>query len=81
VTVVFGAEGLTFWLSDREGHLLGEWSDPYSGGLGTTTGGVGNQEPLALGAATSVSGDRVTTPISNPFAGRLDDFRLYSLER
>ncbi|MEE9597348.1 MAG: choice-of-anchor Q domain-containing protein, partial [Acidiferrobacterales bacterium] len=52
-------------------------TDPYTGGLGPTSGGIGNLEPIALGAATTVSGDLVVTPTTNHFNGSMDDVRIY----
>ena len=52
-------------------------TDPYTGGLGTTSGGAGNFEPIALGAGTITSGDLVVTPTEDHFNGYLDDVRIY----
>ncbi len=52
-------------------------TDPYTGGTGTTSGGAGNFEPIALGASTIQSGDLVATPLESYFAGYLDDVRIY----
>ena len=52
-------------------------TDPYTGGLGTTSGGPGNFEPIALGAGTTQSGDLVVTPTQDYFNGYLDDVRIY----
>jgi hypothetical protein len=52
-------------------------TDPYTGGLGTTSGGPGNFEPIALGAGTIQSGDLVVTPTEDHFNGYLDDVRIY----
>ena len=52
-------------------------TDPYTGGLGTTSGGAGNFEPIALGAGTIQSGDLVVTPTELYFNGYLDDVRIY----
>jgi hypothetical protein len=52
-------------------------TDPYTGGLGTTSGGAGNFEPIALGAGTIQSGDLVVTPTEDHFNGYLDDVRIY----
>ena len=53
-------------------------TNPYTGGLGTTSGGAGNFEPIAFGAATRVSDDFLVTPTSQHFAGYLDDVRIYN---
>jgi hypothetical protein len=52
-------------------------TDPYTGGTGTTSGGAGNMEPIALGAGTMQSGDLVVTPTQDHFNGYLDDVRIY----
>ena len=51
--------------------------DAYTGGLGTTSGGSGNDEPIAIGANTDVSGDQTIVPLRHYFAGYMDDVRLY----
>ena len=53
-------------------------TDPYVGGLGITSGDVGNSEPIALGSSTVVSGVGVVTPLENYFAGFMDDVRIYN---
>jgi hypothetical protein len=52
-------------------------TDPYTGGTGTTSGGAGNFEPIALGASTIVSDDLLITPLESYFGGYLDDVRIY----
>jgi hypothetical protein len=51
-------------------------TDPYTGGLGTTSGGVGNFEPIAFGAGTTVSDDSLVTPTTQFFAGYMDDVQI-----
>ncbi|MBT8098218.1 MAG: hypothetical protein KJO82_00640, partial [Gammaproteobacteria bacterium] len=51
-------------------------TDPYVGGIGTTSGGSGNFEPIAFGASTVVSNDLVLTPTTDFFAGYMDDVRI-----
>jgi hypothetical protein len=53
-------------------------TNPYTGGLGVTSGGAGNFEPIAFGANTWVSGDLVATPTVDHFAGYMDDVRIYN---
>ncbi|MBW8056104.1 MAG: hypothetical protein FVQ76_12480, partial [Nitrospira sp.] len=56
-------------------------TDPYTGGLGVTSGGPGNFEPIALGASTSISDDpMLVTPTSDHLAGSMDDVRIYDYE-
>ncbi|MEM6257051.1 MAG: LamG-like jellyroll fold domain-containing protein [Planctomycetota bacterium] len=51
----------------------------HLGGLGTSSGGVGNAEPIVFGAMNDTSGDLVATPIRHEFTGRIDDVRIYDL--
>ena len=51
-------------------------TDPYIGGLGATSGGSGNFEPIAFGAGTTVSDDLLVTPTTQFFAGYMDDVRI-----
>jgi hypothetical protein len=51
----------------------------HLGGLGTTSGGSGNTEPIVIGANSEGSDDVSATPISNEFEGRIDDVRIYGL--
>jgi hypothetical protein len=72
VAVGFGPGGLKLYL---DGVL--QDSDAYAGGLGTSSGGAGNQEPWTFGVDQQYSGDRSTEDWNHPFAGRIDDVRLY----
>ncbi len=84
LTVIFGQPQLTLMLWDEDKKLVGSWSNPYPGGLGKQykddTEFPGNEEPFALGANTSLSGDKTTFPTGGFFAGELDDFFFISLE-
>jgi hypothetical protein len=51
-------------------------TDPYIGGLGVTSGGAGNFEPIAFGAGTTVSDDLLVTPTTEFFAGYMDDVQI-----
>ena len=54
-------------------------SDPYTGGLGATSGGTGNTEPLAIGVLTRNSDpDGVVTPVRQPLTGDIADVRVYN---
>lgn len=53
-------------------------TDPYVGGLGITSGGTGNFEPIAFGSSTVLSDDLLVTPTQEHFAGFLDDVRIYN---
>ncbi|MGB0766245.1 MAG: LamG domain-containing protein, partial [Phycisphaeraceae bacterium] len=70
--LAFGAEGLVLYLDGVEADRLG-----YGGGLNTTSGGLGNREPIVLGADASNATAGSASPLTNRFTGRLDDVRLY----
>ncbi len=70
--VTFGANGFKLYLN---GQLVG--SNPYAGGLGTSSGGTGNHEPIVLGANAWNSGNLVATPLEHFFSGFIDDVRFY----
>lgn len=53
-------------------------TDPYIGGLGVTSGGAGNFEPIGFGASTWLSDDLLATPTVEHLAGYLDDVRIYN---
>lgn len=53
-------------------------TNPYVGGLGVTSGGAGNFEPIAFGSSTVASAPGVVTPLENYFAGFMDDVRIYN---
>ncbi|MEE8304684.1 MAG: LamG domain-containing protein, partial [Candidatus Tectomicrobia bacterium] len=53
-------------------------TNPYTGGLGTTSGGIGNFEPITLGASQLVSDpDFGVSPLRRWMHGFLDDVRIY----
>ena len=52
-------------------------TDPYTGGLGTTSGGIGNYEPITFGASQLNSDDSSVTPLKRWMKGYLDDVRIY----
>ena len=72
VAFTFGSDGMQLYV---DGQLQG--SDTYTGGLGTTSGGVGNYEPIAIGAGTHWSDDGVVTPLKNFFTGNIDEVALF----
>ena len=75
VVMTFGARGMELWL---DGDLVA--ANPYTGGLGTSSGGAGNYEPLAIGTGTAGSGDLVATPISREFDGRIDEVAIFGTQ-
>ncbi|MEM1027654.1 MAG: LamG-like jellyroll fold domain-containing protein [Planctomycetota bacterium] len=72
VAFTFGPAGMRLYV---DGSLVD--SDSYTGGLGTSSGGVGNYEPIALGANTWSSGNLTVSPLNYYLHGRLDDVRIY----
>jgi hypothetical protein len=70
--VSWGGEGFQLVL---DGALLD--SDEYTGGLGTTSGGIGNYEPIVLGAKPSTS-LLIFDSVTDGFDGRIDDMRIYT---
>jgi len=72
VVLTFGVGGVKLYLNGSPVD-----SDDYTGGLGTSSGGTGNCEPLVLGANTWGSGNLTHTPLSNYFSGLIDDVQVY----
>ena len=72
VVVNFGTGGMKLYVDD---NLVD--SDNYAGGLGTSSGGSGNHEPLVLGAGTWSSGNLTHESLNYYFAGQLDGVRIY----
>lgn len=67
VVVTFGAGGVILYLNGTQVA-----TNLYTGGTG------GNREPIAIGASTRNSGDRIVTPIDDAFDGRVFDARFYN---
>jgi hypothetical protein len=76
LTFSFGSGGMKLYLNDGT-----PVTDTYTGGLGTTSGGTGNFEPIALGANSSLSDDLVVTPVQDFLSGQIDEVRISSVER
>jgi hypothetical protein len=72
VALAFGAEGLALYL---DGVLVD--SADYGGGLNATSGGLGNREPIVIGASASGASSGSASPLTNYFDGRIDDVRLH----
>lgn len=68
----FGADGMKLYV---DGVLVD--SDSYTGGMGTSSGGTGNFEPIALGANTWSSGNFTVSPLNYYLDGRLDEVGFY----
>ena len=72
--VTFGSRGLNI-------HLNGEIVAANLSskiGIGTSSGGTGNPEPIALGALSSSSDTNSIFPANSWFHGTLDEFRIYN---
>ncbi|MFB3105360.1 MAG: LamG-like jellyroll fold domain-containing protein, partial [Pseudomonadales bacterium] len=72
VAFTFGSGGMQLYV---DGEL--EATNGYTGGLGTTSGGSGNAEPIALGAGTQTSGNLVTTGTYRHFDGLIDEVAIF----
>jgi len=72
VVFTFGNEGMKLYLDDTLAD-----TDAYTGGLATTSGGIGNYEPIALAANMWTSGDNMVTPLHNYFSGLVDEVAIY----
>jgi hypothetical protein len=72
LTLTFGSSGMQLYVNDT---LVD--TDSYTGGLGTSSGGTGNYEPIAIGANTWASGNLVADPLSNFFSGAIDNVAIY----
>ncbi len=74
VAFTFGASGMKLYLN---GSLVAVNS--YTGGMGTTSGGVGNYEPMALGVLTMESGDLTLSGWNMPLSGVMDEVYAFNL--
>ena len=74
VVFTFGSQGMKLYV---DGQL--EASDVYTGGLGTSSGGSGNDEPLTIGASTQLSGSGTVTPTERHFDGQIDEVAFLNL--
>ncbi|MAE62214.1 MAG: hypothetical protein CMJ49_12770 [Planctomycetaceae bacterium] len=72
VVATFGPGGMKLYLN---GLLVD--SNSYAGGMGTSSGGIGNYEPLALGAGTWLSDNLSHETLTYYFDGTIDDVRIY----
>jgi hypothetical protein len=75
VVVSFGPVGFRLFV---EGKLVDQGD--YQGGLGESSGGGGNREPLVLGASCMNSDPLSPSPLNSYFGGKLDDITWYSGE-
>ncbi|MEQ8964206.1 MAG: LamG-like jellyroll fold domain-containing protein [Azospirillaceae bacterium] len=70
MAVTFGAGGLALYL---DGQAVA--TEPYTGGLGPSSGGAGNTEPFTLGASQQWTGDGAAEPglLRDFFRGEIDE--------
>jgi len=76
LSYTFGSGGMNLYLNDGTPATNG-----YTGGLGTTSGGAGNYEPIAIGGSTMTSGDFTVTPVTDLFTGSIDEVRISNVAR
>jgi Tfp pilus assembly protein PilV len=72
VSLTFGSSGMRLYL-----NAVSVNTDLFGSGLGLSSGGIGNYEPIVIGASTVASDAESATPTSYPFTGLIDDVRIY----
>lgn len=72
VVVSFGPRGFHMFLNGVEVA-----SNAYTGGLGTSSGGNGNFEPITIGVSQVTSGNQTTTGWRDPFDGEIDEVGVF----
>lgn len=75
VVVSFGDNGFELYV---DGEL--EDSDGYTGGLGTTSGGSGNENPIAIGANAWGSGNNSNSGLTHYFEGSISDVVIHNTQ-
>ncbi len=75
VVATFGPAGLNLYV---DGNSVG--TNPYTGGLGTSSGGTGNTEPIALGASTLSSVAGSVSPITGVLDGAIDEVYFFDAQ-
>mgnify|MGYP001299178955 FL=1 len=70
--VSFGPAGMKLILN---GQIVD--TNAYTGGMGTSSGDDGNEEPIVIGASSKNSGNESATPVNDYFTGWIDDVRIY----
>jgi len=71
VVATFGSPGMRLYL---DGTLVG--SDSYAGGLGASSGGTGNAEPLIIGLRADKT-ENPFTKIEKPLRGQVSDVAFF----
>ena len=72
VTFNFGPDGMQLYINGQEAG-----TNNYTGGLGTSSGGTGNEEPIVIGANQWGSGNQVADSITDFFTGSIDEVAIY----
>ena len=74
MSLTWGTGGMILYIDGQE--VASDLT--YTGGLGTSSGGIGNLEPLVVAADASISGNLTDTPLQNYLSGSMDDIRFYT---
>ncbi|MEM7166135.1 MAG: immunoglobulin domain-containing protein [Planctomycetota bacterium] len=75
VAVTFGDNGLRLYVNGQLADV-----DEYTGGLGASSGGAGNHEPIVLGASADRSDDLASNRLEDFFGGELAEVTLLATE-
>ena len=76
IALTFGPAGMALYLNG----VLQSSDAQVTHGLGTSSGGSGNEEPIVLGANAWASGNLVSTPVQNYFSGTISDFQFFDTQ-
>lgn len=71
VAFVFGVDGMKLFLNGIESG-----AHAYTGGLGRSSGGMGNYEPIVIGASAVQSGNEQADNLLDYFSGRISDVTI-----
>ena len=75
VVFTFGSGGMQLYV---DGQLVD--TDAYTGGLGTSSGGTGNIEPIVIGASSATSVSGTGNPTTDHFGGWIDEVAMFGAE-
>lgn len=75
VVASFGPAGMVLYLDGVEVD-----SSTYTGGLGLSSGGTGNDEPLTFGSSQARSGNGTVHPLYSPLRGSIDELVIFGSE-
>jgi parallel beta-helix repeat protein len=71
IAYTWGAGGMRLYVNDGTPA-----TNAYTGGLGSNSGGIGNEQPIVLGANSWSADDLVANNLTDWFAGYMSDVRL-----